>query len=168
MRYLLCFFICFLGLLAFGQLQNNIPEDDAELSRIIDETALYPKSKYNLELVGTGISCPGGVFLSQGLSFDIKQQLTKDECREVLYDLATRMKDTINASEILVGIMKSPPFTLKNIKINIFFKNSDGRDPIDPDWAVVSLSYGKYRFRTNDPNKEFSYKINIEEDCREN
>lgn len=65
MRYFFGFFVCFIGALAFALMGNDIPKDDAELSRIIDETASYAQKKYNLNLIGTGISCPGGVFLSQ-------------------------------------------------------------------------------------------------------
>lgn len=168
MKYILYIIsFCFLGVLAFGHGHHDIPEDDAELSRIINETALYAKNKYNLDLMGTGISCPGGVFMSQGLSFGINHQFTKEECREILLDLATRHKNSTNASKVLVQIMEKAPFTLKNVEINIFFTKADGEDTVDPEWAVVSLSYGKYQFRTNDPDNNFRYKIDIEEVCFE-
>lgn len=158
---LLC--VLLLAAFSFASIGNDEKTDsDFELNRVFREVSSYAKVKYNLKTIGIGISSPENVLISVGISFRSDHQLSMDESRKILLDLANKMKTGINSSKILVETMQKPPFTLNDVCIEIFFVNKEGDSTTHPDWAVVSFSYGKFKFKTNETDS-FEYKLNITE-----
>jgi hypothetical protein len=139
---------------------------DQELDQVIKIVSSYAQKKYDLSRMGVGISSPNNVLLGMGISFQLNHQLSKEESQIILLDLARHLKDSINQSQILIGIMENAPFHMKNVTIDIFLRDENGDFTQHPQFSVISFSHGNFQYATNDPDS-VRFKTHISEPCFE-
>ena len=86
-----------------------------------------------------------------------------DQARELLVDCVELFLAEINSNEKMRPYLFNQPFSVEDIGITIFIHDEKGKKLFDPYISVVSLDWGKVSFRTNDPDKEYTYKLRVSE-----
>jgi hypothetical protein len=88
-----------------------------------------------------------------GISFQTYRAIDRDEIRYILIDCVEELLKAINESEEIRPYLKNFPFTMNNIRIEIFVSDSTGRWLYDPHIGVASISGGnKIYYCTTAPN----------------
>lgn len=145
-------------------MDEKIPEPDAIVHQIMDDTIATIKRRYNASPCGIGMN---GKFEYLEISFEINEKLSRDKIRNILLDSGEEFLKNINDSEKVRPYLKDYPFTHKNIGIALFISDKDNRDLFDPDICCASFERGIFEYHTTAKENTFQYKDTFEETFEE-
>jgi hypothetical protein len=140
---------------------------EQSVNQILYETSSSINKKYKLNTGGTIVSMPRGNIKSLGLSFDSRQNLSKEQMRKLLIQLSGEFLHKINTNEDIQPYLTKRPFTLENIQIQIFNHDEHGNWTSDPEIGIGRVSQGGISYSTYKPNNEYGYKNNFKETYEE-
>ncbi|MDF2549907.1 MAG: Conserved hypothetical rane protein, partial [Chlamydiales bacterium] len=86
------------------------------------------EKKYDLKSSETPILMPGGKLHFLNLNFNVYRKLEKEEIRVLMVDSVKAFLNHINEKKDLTPCLSDVPFTLKNIRLNFFFKDRNKKD----------------------------------------
>ncbi|MDF2549820.1 MAG: hypothetical protein K0S07_887, partial [Chlamydiales bacterium] len=110
-----------------------------QVADVLKESVEILEKKYEIRAIGSGIGMPGGNLSFLGLSFQVYRELEKEEIRFLLVNAAQDFLKVINRKKELTPCMTDIPFTVKNIGINLFFKEGNGKTLNHPAIGCASL-----------------------------
>lgn len=136
-------------------LDERIPEPDAIVHEIMDETFAILEKRYNIHPCGTGMN---GKFEYLELSFQMCDNISQGKVREILFDCSQEFLKRINANEKIQSYLKPYPFEQKNIGIVFFIRDEDNQDVFDPKICCAAIERGVFEYRTKTKENRFQYK----------
>ncbi|NGX26736.1 MAG: hypothetical protein K940chlam6_00661 [Chlamydiae bacterium] len=145
-------------------MQIEIPEPDATVHEIMDDTIATLTKKYNLHPCGIGMN---GKFEYLEISFQIRKNLNRDEIRAILMDCGKEFLENINSCKMIRPFLKDYPFSSKNIGIVLFIRNETNNDIFHPEICCASIRRSVVSFHTKSEENQFRYKETYEESYEE-
>lgn len=131
------------------------------LGKILSATAKELKREEGLRLCGQGGSATSdGKMTEFSLSFQIFRPLTQDEARLLVIKSARALRDQINSHPCAEAYFAHFPVNEKDISIDIFIRDADGRGTVLPYMRVVNYEQGELVYSgdlTEDKMGEFDY-----------
>lgn len=146
---------------------NSARKASKEVNIILEKTSKIIKNKYNLEPSGIGVEMPDGIIESLILTFDTRNQLSKEELRELLVKCAEELNSQTKRNGKIEQFLKQPPFDVKNAEIIIFNYDKNGRSLSDPEISTARLAKGVLYYKTIDPETRYQYKNRYQETYKE-
>lgn len=143
----------------------HVSEESKLVHKTLERTAKAVKKKYGLHPFGEGVSMPGGIIKFLTLCFESRDQLSRDELRELLIKSAQEMIAQAKANE-LEQFLESPPFEMKNVEIVIYNHDRNGRRLYDPEISTAEVFGDVLIYRTTD-SQENLFKKEYEETYEE-
>lgn len=113
--------------------------------------------KYAMIPVEVGASMPDNKVHYLTLGFSKDKNVTQDEARIMLFQLADEYLKIINQTEELKSSMANYPFDHRNVDISIYFQNKSHLTSQHPFLCVAGFSEGKLSYCTCD-DKENVYR----------
>ena len=124
------------------------------------------EKKYNIHFMGVRLGGPEKIDL-MGMIFQMKNRLTKEECRELIVNCTEEYLTAINENAEFQKYLFQSPFPIKNIEIDIHIETEDGKDIYYPDISLVGIIRGKVDYLSDDPENPYKYKSKEEEPYEE-
>lgn len=124
----------------------NSDKDEQAVHRLMGKIEHVLAKKYSLMPIGNGGSMPSGVLKGLSFSFQMKGPLEKEKIREVLVKSGEDFYSMINADSSVKPYMEYYPFTIKNIDIDLFFIDQNGRGIREPYIGGAQLYNGKLEY----------------------
>jgi hypothetical protein len=147
------------------------PYDEKKHTKVfygtLGKVSRFIEKKYKLIPIGSGGKAFGGPITKFRLSFDIRAPLSREQLRKLLIDCSKDFLTIVNTDKEVQPYLSVKPFELENIEIIIFNSDKTGREVFDPLITVAKISGGILIFKTNDPNKKYTYKENYKETYEE-
>ncbi|MDF2549906.1 MAG: hypothetical protein K0S07_973 [Chlamydiales bacterium] len=109
-----------------------------QVADVLRECISYLEKKYDLKSSETPILMPGGKLHVLDLNFNIYRKLEKEEIRLLMVDSVKIFLNHINEKKDLIPCLSDVPFTLKNIRLNFFFKDHNKNDL---NYPAIGLAY---------------------------
>lgn len=138
-----------------------------EVNILLEKTNKIIKKKYDLDSSGIGVEMPNGIIEVLILTFDTRNQLSKEELRDLLVKCAEELVLLAKMNEKIECFLKQPPFEVKNVEIIIFNYDKNGRSLCDPEISTARLAKEVLFYKTIDPEDGFRYKNRYEETYEE-
>jgi len=156
--------LIFFGLLLFSNIafSHKISDPNQVAMKMIDETASFLGSKYDIISCGNGIDMDEQIEYLQ-ISFHIFRKLPIDEARAMLFDCIDTFLEKINSDESIKPHLQDHPFTLKNVGIVFYISEKEYKDVLHPNICVARCSTSGVFFCTQDPENSYRYKDRIKE-----
>ena len=155
------------SMLLFQACNTNELKPDEQLAYEINfKVSESLEKKYNIHFMGVRLGGPEKIDL-MGMIFQMKNRLTKDECRELIVNCIEEYLASINGNAEFQKYLFKSPFPARNIEISIFIETKDGKDVFYPDISVVGILRGKIYYRSDDPENHYRYKSDEEEPYEE-
>lgn len=147
------FIICFICFSSMKEPSNvkELPEADKIALNIIEQTISSLSSKHNIHGIGYGMK---GKFQGLDISFEVLRPLTKEQARIIILDCAEIFLGNINSNEKIKPYLKDLPFTLKNIGVTLFIKDTNSGDIFYPNICIAACTSRGVYFRTTDPQTD--------------
>ncbi len=92
-----------------------------------------------------------------GLSFAIYRKVDKQEARAMLVDCMQEFISTVNSNEALRPYLDGLLFTEKNIRLDIFLKDSNNERIYYPNTCVFGSTEGDIFYYYKSPEKKYGY-----------
>ena len=163
---ILCFLIIFESYNYGINFVNNqyVPADYVVMADEITEKVEAKLTKrYNMRTIGTIGGMADRVNML-GLSFQIHGPLSKDKLRRILIDCIEEFLTPINANEKLRPFLKTYPYTVEGLIIEIFVVDDTGKKVYDPNIMLAETFQGELKYRLVDKDTKFGYKSTEKED----
>lgn len=149
--------------------QYGLPLTERDIASInINEKAgKQIASKYGMSVIGKGGGADKEGINLKILSFNTIAALNLEQARKLIIDCIEEFLTIINTDEEIRPYLKNFPFTIKNVKITIFFETSDGLSIYDP---LISVTYNvgdTLHYATFENEESVRYKTEITETYEE-
>jgi hypothetical protein len=125
-------------------------------------TDKYEK-KYGLKFSGVSEAAPTGKYENLGFDLDLKRKLSKDEGRKIILELVDDTLYAFNNNPAFREHMKTYPFTVNNIVIDIYITPPKNPYVYHPDIKIFSFYNDILRFITDTPQTQGKGKYFTEE-----
>ncbi len=141
---------------ALNEMGKTLPSDRGSITNgILKDVASTLSERYNMECIGFGGGWCGDKKL--GLSFKIRRVIDKQEARAMLVDCVQEFISNVNSNEALKPYLDGVVFTEKNIRLDIFVKDSQGNKVYYPDICVFGSIEGGIRYKFQSLEKKYGY-----------
>lgn len=155
--------IC-LGYVMADKKEQYHPSNAEQLANsTLAKTAQIIKNKYKLKPSGDGAAMAGGSIKGLFLSFDTRNQCTKEDLRRLLIECVQELLIQINTNESIQPFIVSRPFPIENIQIIIYNQDDKGNEAYAPLISTAEISHGFLTCRTVDSNDTFKFKNEFKE-----
>ena len=153
MRKYIVYFICLSLFFTAGfklskDTNSRISKREQVTNGILNQAMVLLKKRYKIDPIATNVAMPGGVIRLLGLDFQIVGPLRQERIREILINSAQELLDLINTNSQIKPYLGQFPFTIKNIDINLFILDSDGREINHPEIGIATISEGQLEYLT--------------------
>lgn len=156
MIFACCSFFSFSFHESLGFNLNELPIADIILDKVLEKTIIELRKKYPLSIIGVGGSQKDKKKTEIDVSFMLNRSLSKDECRELLIDIAEELLKQINEDKDLQPHLYYTPFSYKNLEIRVFLRNPDRSSIEYPHIFMFSL-IGTIEYDVRYPNVTYGY-----------
>jgi len=157
-KYLLIL-IC-LSIFSSSCSSENEPDRSHEKSYIRgvvqSRVAKKVEKKHKLYASGFGFWGPD-CYEELEISFEHQGILSRDEARFLIVDIAADFLEEVNQDENIRPHLCQFPYTIKNLFIPIFPRMKGYKNPIHPDYVLISLSDGVISYKTELENQKYEY-----------
>jgi hypothetical protein len=147
---------------------NKTSYDDYEklADKITVSTAKKLKEEKGLILIGTGGRMMEDIEM-MSMGFEYHEDVDIDQARKLLIDSAAEYLSKINADEKIRPYLHNYPFTRENIKIEIYFRDTDNTKSSPEKVNIAATSDGRFSYYVRDESslrtiKEESYEDAIQ------
>lgn len=134
---------------------SNISHEEKLVNQLLAKSGKHLAKKYKLDCIGNGAGMPEGEIHSLYLAFQRNKPVTMDEARQLIVAMSIDFLHSINSNEELKKYCVSFPFTENNAEIALFIFSKEGRELVEPDISIASLSHGVIRYRSWDKNNSY-------------
>ncbi len=151
MKYMLNFglMIMFLSLFSCSSFTYQVPDYEKIADKITEKTAEKLAEQKNLVLIGTGGRMMNDIQM-MAMSFNYYHEVDLTMARKLLVYAIEEYLSEINNNEEVKSYLHEYPFTVKNIKINIFVYNPD-KSRLSPEKIyLISSVEGKVSYYVRD------------------
>lgn len=147
--FFITFSLIFIGFIMPSKEQEYQPAKEEQLVHsVLGKTAKIIENKYKIQASGSGASMPGGPIQELTLCFDANFQLSKEDLRKILINIAQELLNRVENNLEIQKYLKHPPFKIENIQIIIYNHDKNGRTLYDPLIGTAEISNGFLTYRT--------------------
>ena len=120
--------------------QSRIEEAKCMVSAVTNKVTKQFAMKYGLHCCGQGVAMCGGPIRSIGLTFQSNHLRTKMELRRLLIACANEIVNTVRETPGIEAYLHHPPFTLDDVSIAFFLRDSGWAELYAPEIGVASIN----------------------------
>lgn len=136
------------GFKLFNDQEFKPSKCELSVNRILNKTSKILKDRYEMNPIATNVAMPGGIVKLMGIDFQIRGPLTKEEIRKILVDCAQELLSSINTDNEIEYYLKTNPFEINNIEINLFMLDSSRRRVNHPHIGIAGIRDGELDYLT--------------------
>ena len=143
-------FAILLGVSSIGAKQAGFTESDEVIAMQVElETVQEIEAKYGLQFCGNGGGMMGGI-QSMALSFNCYSPMTKENAAMIISKCIYTFLDNVNNNADIKPRLCKYPFGMENIKVSIFFSQTDGSSFEEMDYDILTAKDDNIRFLNSD------------------